>query len=150
MATCFCGTKSGMLTKCSEVLVHISVNRHMVTSPLTLFIRRQLLIISSKVSNMMKDHRVIRTWRWKLHIGVCLLFPVLFMIVLYYESTHLQAVDQLSEVYFKKTARVRHMLHTVNGNISTIIRPSEALASDEVVKGRRTMILIANYRDSKR
>nr|CCA18910.1 conserved hypothetical protein [Albugo laibachii Nc14] len=99
----------------------------------------------------MKYNRVNHSWKWKLHMSLCLLFPVFFIIVVYYESTHLQAVNDLSEVYMMKTARLRNMHHTIARNSTAIIHPSELFAqSEDIVQGRRTMILIASYRDSKR
>lgn len=89
---------------------------------------------------------------WDLRFGVLMVFPLICLIVVLYEFLYLQqytANEAQDAALQGRNSRLRRD----EDLLTTTTAPRANVASKNpvtIVNGRRTMILIANYRDSKR
>lgn len=91
---------------------------------------------------------------WDLRFAVLMVFPIICLIVVLYEFLYLQqytANGAQDAALQERNARLR-----TDEDLLAASMPSKAKSAAvatkpaTIVNGRRTMILIANYRDSKR
>lgn len=98
-----------------------------------------------------RDPRDRRRAGWDLRFGVLMVFPLICLIVVLYEFLYLQqytANEAQDAALQERSVRLRRdedlLTATFSPKATAVKKPAT------VVNGRRTMILIANYRDSKR
>ncbi|TMW60402.1 hypothetical protein Poli38472_000444 [Pythium oligandrum] len=91
---------------------------------------------------------------WDMRFGILMVFPVICLVVVLYEFLYLQqftaseAQEAAALQEFAATTAAPTQDRIVRLRTEPSVTPSPAPTS--IVRGRRTMILIANYRDSKR
>lgn len=98
-----------------------------------------------------RDSRDRRRAGWDLRFGVLMVFPLICLIVVLYEFLYLQqytANEAQDAALQERNTRLRRDEDLLAA--TTAPKANGAKKSTTIVNGRRTMILIANYRDSKR
>ncbi|KAJ0403153.1 hypothetical protein ATCC90586_010200 [Pythium insidiosum] len=105
-----------------------------------------------RVSARDRDRRPGRAG-WDLRFGVLMVFPLICLVVVLYEFLYLQQYTATTDVQ-EVALGDRAPAGDINGpqhapNLRADL-PAATPKPTSIVRGRRTMILIANYRDSKR
>lgn len=98
-----------------------------------------------RVSARDRDRR--RAGGWDLRFAILMVFPLICLVVVLYEFLYLQqytASDSPASAIQERSARLRSDDPVVASTAPATPKPTT------VINGRSTMVLIANYRDSKR